>query len=288
MTDAGVQFPAAVPGGRLKRAIRTTLGRLLTLVDPAAAARVAAGDLPARLGRRERLLIASLVARHAKAGTLDQLAPLHAWLWQGEQAVSFHQWAQARFDSWWTPYHAQIVVPLRSLIERDGSPYHSLCEIGCGSGLILEDLARRLPTLRSITGLDLSASQTRLNRSRRVDPRIRFEHGDACQWIPRQGGAGTVYLTVAGVFEYFSRDSLQSLFALLAQQQAPAVIALIEPIAANHDLDQDPQSHPYGFENSVGHNYRHLLREAGFELHFLRRQHLEGQMFLLLVAECRG
>ena len=150
---------------------------------------------------------------------------------------------------------------------------------------VLEDIAQRLPNVQLLVGLDLSERQTQINRSRDVDPRIRFETGDAMAWIPAYGEAGTVYLTVAGVFEYFPRQALQEMFAYMAAHQSPVAVALIEPIPADYDFENEDASRPYGFENSLGHNYLRLLRNLGFTTRFQEIQVVEGQTFLLLVAE---
>jgi SAM-dependent methyltransferase len=284
-----LQFPTAQTGNRFIRVLKIAIGRLISWVAPAIAARIAAGQMPPRIGFVERAVIACQVHRHMQAGTLDQLAPLHAWLWRGEQAVSFHEQAKARFDGFWLAHHSAIVKPVRQLFEPDSSgvvsAYRRLCEIGCGSGLVLEDIAQRLPNVQLLVGLDLSERQTQINRSRDVDPRIRFETGDAMAWIPAYGEAGTVYLTVAGVFEYFPRQALQEMFAYMAEHQSPVAVALIEPIPADYDFENEDASRPYGFENSLGHNYLRLLRNLGFTTRFQEIQVVEGQTFLLLVAE---
>lgn len=291
MAFEDLQFPLAQSGNRVFMTFKIGVGRFISWIAPGRTARIAAGDVPPRIGFVDRAVLAYLVNNHQRAGTLDQLAPLHAWLWKGEQAVSFHAQAQARFDSFWLASHVAIVEPLRQLFERPANgevSYRSLCEVGCGSGLVLEDLARRLPSVETFMGLDLSERQTQINNSRRLDPRIRFASGDATAWIPSHGGVGTVYLTVAGVFEYFSRRALQELFEHIAVHQTPAAVALIEPVPADYDFDIEDASRPYGFENSLGHNYPRLLSNAGFTILFQAIQVVEGQTFLLLVAEVKG
>ena len=148
MAFDNVQFPTAQTGNRFILMVKIAIGRFISWVAPDFAARVAAGQMPPRIGFLERSVIAYQVHRHVEAGTLDQLAPLHAWLWSGEQAVSFHEQAKARFDSFWLAHHSAIIEPIRLLFEPDPSSglsaYRRLCEIGCGSGLVLEDIARRL------------------------------------------------------------------------------------------------------------------------------------------------
>jgi trans-aconitate methyltransferase len=283
-----LQFPLSQSGSRPTLMLKIEVGRLIGWLAPRRVTRVLAGDIPPRIGFLDRAVVAHLVDKHAREGTLDQLAPLHAWLWKGDQAVSFHAQAKARFDSFWLTHHVAIVEPLRQIFghsQDGGSTYRVLCEIGCGSGLVLEDIARRLPSVERLVGLDLSERQTELNKSHTLDPRICFESGDATEWIPRRGCAGTVYLTVAGVFEYFPRNALQKLFAGIAANQSPAAVALIEPVPADYDFDNEVASRPYGFENSMGHNYPRLLSDAGFRICFQEKQIVEQQTYLLLVAK---
>ncbi len=287
MSFEDIQFPAATGGPGWRNRLKVLLGRAIGTVAPRFAADIAQGKMRDRIGRPERLVIAALVDRHARAGTLGQLAPLHAWLWRGPQALSFHAQAQRRYDEWWLQHHSAIVGPLQHLLEGPADapgPYVRVCEIGCGSGLILEDLARRLPSVSQFVGLDLSPEQTASNRQRRVDPRITFEAGDAMRWVPAHGAPGTIYLTVAGVFEYFRPADLAALFASM-RRQAPAAVALIEPIPADYDPQAEQGSRPYGFENSLAHNYPALLRDAGFTIGFSRQQNINGHHFLLLVAQ---
>jgi SAM-dependent methyltransferase len=177
---------------------------------------------------------------------------------------------------------------LQKLIDTPQSLYRTLCEIGCGSGLVLEDLAKRLTQLDAFIGLDLSPDQTQRNRERAVDHRIRFEAGDATVWIPEHASSGTVFLTVAGVLEYLPRHKLSLLFETIGRTLAPSVIAVIEPIPADYDLEKEIDSRPYGPEHSLGHNYPHLLRAAGFDIRFQQVQKLDRSTHLLVVAEYVG
>ena len=281
-----VQFPASLPSNPLKRFVKVQLGRVVAALNPKYAQKIAAGELPSRLSTREWLLIAALVDRHERAGTLDELAPLHAWLWQGQQAVAFHAQAKERFSSWWLENQVAIVEPIRVLLDAPGSPYRVLCEIGCGSGLVIADLAERLPQLDELIGLDLSPAQTALNREQNTNPRLSFVAGDAAAWVPEHARPGTIYMTVAGVFEYFSYRSLEKLFAHVSTELKPAIIAVIEPIAQDYDLERETVSRPYGSEHSLGHNYILLLRNAGFHVVYQREEQLGGARFLSVVAVC--
>ena len=74
-----------------------------------------------------------------------------------------------------------------------------LCEIGCGSGLVLRHLSTVLGELREFVGIDLSEAQCRLNRVRFAATRLRFESADAIEWIRANVLPGRVYFTNGGV-----------------------------------------------------------------------------------------
>lgn len=285
-----VQFPLLRESSSSKTALKHLIGRLLLRLMPRRAAELERGEVGQALTRRDRFLLTALRERHERAGTLDRLNGLHDWLWAGEQAVRFHEQAQARFDSWWLPCHADIVEALREPIEADAR-YRTLCEIGCGSGIVLADVARRLPQLDHFIGLDLSAEQTLLNRARfgardRGEADLRFESGDAADWIPAHAQAGWVYLSNAGVLEYLPEAKLRGLLSAISAR-GPALFAMVEPLAADHDLATETASKPYGAERSWSHHYPRLLADGGFELLWQRERVWDGIRWIMLVARTR-
>lgn len=280
-----VQFPLAEAAGPgLKASFKAALGTLLLPLFRARADRLAAGDVSGALGRLDRLLIAGLVQRHERAGTLDRLAGLHDWLWAGEQALRFHEQAQARFQHWWLARHSAIVAPLLDELRDRAGAYSVLCEIGCGSGLVLDDLSRRLPQLSRYIGIDLSEAQTRRNRERYVDrPQLQFESGDAAAWLQAHAQPGWIYFSNAGVLEYFTERRLRGLLGDAAAR-GPAAFAIVEPLAADHDLERDTASRPYGAERSWSHAYPQLFRDGGWTLCWQQELVFAGQRWLLLLA----
>ena len=122
---------------------------------------------------------------------------------------------------------------------------------------------RACPQLESLTGLDLSSSKILSNQARDFPSRVVFECANALNWIPAHSQTHTIFLTIDGVFEYFSEAELKTLFSAIAKR-APAMIALIEPIPVDYDFDQEQASRPYNEERSLGHHYPSLLSAAGF------------------------
>ncbi|MDB5971339.1 MAG: hypothetical protein JWQ90_3789 [Hydrocarboniphaga sp.] len=280
-----VRFPLAgseQPGlkGRLKAGVGVVLASLMTQ----RAASLAEGRVADDLSLADRLLIAGLVRRHERLGTLDQLNGLHDWLWAGRQALAFHEQAQARFESWWVERHSAIVSPLYDELSAIPGRYTTLCEIGCGSGLVLADLERRLPQPKRLIGLDLSAEQTERNRRcYRDSSRLSFDSGDAAAWLPAQAQPGWALFSNAGVLEYFPEAKLRKMLRYLAGLR-PAAFAIVEPVDRSHDLDRQLASRNYGVERSWSHNYPYLFTDCGYTLRWQRELDFAGLRWMLLLA----
>jgi ubiquinone/menaquinone biosynthesis C-methylase UbiE len=84
--------------------------------------------------------------------------------------------------------HAEIVTRSLDLaLAHCPSPDHVL-DVGCGSGLLLRDLARRLPGAASLAGVDAAAGMIEQARAKASDPRLKFELGTA-ERLPFPDGA---------------------------------------------------------------------------------------------------
>lgn len=290
-TMQDIQFPLAQSGSRPKQMLRVAAGLLLGLLRPGRRQALLDGR-PGRerLALVDRLLIAALVWQHRRRSDLGALSGLHRWLWQGEQAERVHAQAEARFENWWLPRHSAIVAPLQAALAdaaASGRPITTLCEIGCGTGRVLADLAERLPPSIRLLGLDLSPGQIAANRERHaaMADRLRFEAADATPWLAAHGAPCWAYLANGGVLEYFSEAMLEALLRGIAEQQSPAVIALVEPLPDDYDLDRETASRPYNAELSLGHNYPLWLRRCGWRLRYRERQDVGGVRWLLVVAD---
>lgn len=284
MGDA-VKYALALSSNPLRRRLDPIIGALFLLLRPGRALALARGEGGAKHSAIERMMIAALVARHERAGTLGELAALHRRMWEGEEGVKFHAQAEKRFQTYWVENFSSIVEPLREAIAAAPTPLETLCEIGCGSGLVLEDLSKLLPEVFALVGLDLAPDQIARNVVRfDGNPRLRFEAGDAATWIAEHAAPGWVYLTNSGVLEYLGEAEVRALFATIAERLRPAVFALIEPIADDYDLARETWSRPYNFEKSLGHNYPHLLAAAGWTVRHQDERRIDGTRMLTLVA----
>ena len=75
--------------------------------------------------------------------------------------------------------HADIVTRALDLaLARCPSPARIL-DVGCGTGQLLRDLARRLPGAATLTGIDAAPAMISQARARAEDPRLTFVQGVA-------------------------------------------------------------------------------------------------------------
>lgn len=194
-------------------------------------------------------------------------------------------------EAWWLACRDPMVAVLQELLAEPLSPYVRICQIGCGSGHVMEDLARELPVVDSLVGFDCRAERIARNRGRMVDTRIRFETGNINDWVALHGRPGTIYLSVSGSFEYASRLSLQALFATGARLLAPAVFAMVEPIPDDLESAYLPRGSAGPTPTSpgptsLGHDYLTLLRDAGFVVRHQQEVRVGDTLLLMMLAEC--
>ncbi len=263
------------------------LGRLLLPVMRHRAQRILTQGLPPQPSALDWLLLAGLIGRHQRRGTVEELAPLHRWLWTGPAALSFHEIASERFERWWRPHHSRIAEPIRrGAAELD---LRILYEIGCGCGRVLDDLLKTVPQLSTGIGIDLCHDQVLHNRLAFHDlSKLSFVSADAVDWIPLNAQRHAVFFTNAGVLEYIPAEALRQLLRHTACHCAPCGFAIVEPLGHDFDLDREIQTRVYGAERSLCHPYPHYFREAGFQIRFQEEQQVDGFRWLLLMGTAEG
>jgi SAM-dependent methyltransferase len=282
------QFPISLPYSGWKRHLILGTGRALVSVFPEKASRLKAGEVPSEPSRWDRLLLAGLVDTHLRRGRLDELTALHDWVWTGDVAVNFHAGAEARFAEVFLAHHSAIVPALQAAMTDTGGRYTTVCEIGCGSGLVLDHLSRTLAGQRQYIGLDMSPRQVELNRRRFEDRPLRFEAGEGLTWVLRNGQRRSIFFTNGGVLEYFPPRRLHALLSWIAGALSPSLVAIVEPLADGHDADADPDSRPFGIENTFSHPYPRAFAQAGLEVLWRREVWVGAQRWLMMVAYAPG
>lgn len=212
----------------------------------------------------DRLMLSALLERAERKGTLEQFTHRQQQhFWATPAAAAYHADVEFRFRELFLGENASFVDELDTLIAQRQPA--AICEIGCGSGQVIDHLARKHPNVARCVGIDLSATQIARNAERFDAPSLEWVAGDAVRWLDRHATSNWAVISNNGVFEYFLRSDLERLFASIAQRR-PSILALLEPMDPDHDLDRDPESRPYGSERSFSHNYLALLRGAGFRI----------------------
>ncbi len=269
-----------LPLDPLRRRASIAWGRMVLLFRPQLTEQFEAGRRPT--DQHERSALHALTASYRGNDRLDRLAAQHVEFWSGPSALPFHANAAHRFERVFRKRHYAIVAQLEKVIAASGVV--KLCEIGCGSGQVLTHLARCLPTLTRLVGLDLSAEQIAINRARNRDSRVEYQHGDAATWIASHADGGWAWFCYGGVLEFFTQQSLVDLLELCAARP-PVVFALVEPLADDFDVDREATSLRFNIELTLSHAYPRLLAAAGFQTVWRSECRAMGFRWLMLIAQ---
>ena len=213
-------------------------------------------------GITERLIRHHMGLKALRSVDGKEQEKLHRDFWKNQQSSAFYEHTDYRFME---------VLPLLkthiNTLEKLTNEYQiqTICEIGTGNGHWIAYVQKQLLNVERFVGIDLSTSQISVNRDKYPD--VEFVAGDADEWIREHGVSNTLYMVNGGVFEYFSRTSLQALFATIASPGSGNLLAIFnEPLDEHHDLENDMESHPNDTEYSTSHNHPHLLLHAGFTI----------------------
>ncbi|HEX5379572.1 MAG TPA: class I SAM-dependent methyltransferase [Phenylobacterium sp.] len=267
-----------------KDALTILIGRAAELALPGLSREIDENRNTGRAARLKRAILRARLARAHSKGDTASIEDTLAAFWKGNAGDRFHEHhSELRFQLF-LDQHAGAIDALADVLQGAGADFHRLVEIGCGDGAVLDYCVERLPQIREAVGLDVNAEViARTNAARPSDDRCAFFNAEAGDWLAANPRPGTVMLSNGGVLEYFSQESFDGLLRTLAAA-APAAMVLIEPVAAHHDLDRQPQSFVFGEENSFSHNHRRRLSEAGFRIAFEREVTTPGIRWMLMVG----
>jgi len=230
----------------------------------------------------EKLLKLGLLHTTIKSENMDLLADYHLKFWQSDGAVTWHQHADSKPPI--LPQFECIIDDINSLNDNSSVPYDTLCEIGSGTGKLLNHLSKNLTNIKTFTGLDLSEETVAKANKEYGKQNIQFFAADAKQWIKENGRSHCIYLCYGGVLEYFPQDILLAFLTSIKEQYSPCIFAIVEPNGINHDLSATTESESYSNEFSYSHHYEYLFGEAGFNIKHAEIKHYEdhfNMMYLL-------
>ncbi|MBA2388133.1 MAG: methyltransferase domain-containing protein [Acidimicrobiia bacterium] len=190
--------------------------------------------------------------------------------WSPEQ---YHRFAEERARPFWD---------LIELIETD-RPIHRAVDLGCGSGELTAEAARRLG-VSSMVGLD-SSPQMRAAAADHADRRTAFAEGDLSTWH----SPGDVDLVLAAASLQWVPDHVDVLARWTASLAPGGQLAVQVPDNATHPSHQIAAElgHAEPFRSAMGgdvpvdptavnvlepQEYAELLYELGYERHLVRLQ----------------
>lgn len=230
----------------------------------------------------DRLIGAGLAYRMLRARRFGELGYLHKRFWGGAKAKAYHDAAPDRFDSVFVRYHMPLIDKLETLL-RAHREFKTLCEIGSGAGLVADYLAKRFDTITRYIAVDLDPATVAAARATYRHPKLEFVTGDATAYLNEHGASNWVLFTQNGVLEYFDPEAIDGFFTAVAALK-PVTLALIEPVARDHDLETQFESWPFGQEFSFSHNYPYLLAQHGLRIIFREEVTVCGYRYLLMLA----
>lgn len=272
---------------KARDALKRIIGSVAEFTHPELGREIDEARNTTRAVKVKRAIHYARLRRAQAAGDIDALEGVLSAFWKGEPGNAFHdRFIEARVD-YFLKYHTAIVEALRDLPAVSGLRPTRLVEIGCGDGKALAYCLERLPWVTQAVGLDINeAVIARNSDDGTFDRKISFVATDAREWLTENALPGTVAFTNGGVFEYFSQESFDRTVAALSASK-PAAIALIEPVAPEHDLARQAESLVFGYERSFSHNHRHRLDRAGFEIVFEREMQIGKVRWMLMIGVAR-
>ncbi|MDR2988615.1 MAG: class I SAM-dependent methyltransferase [Nocardiopsaceae bacterium] len=101
---------------------------------------------------------------------------------------AFHDRASGYETGYRGQFHSDIVTRAVNLALAHCPSPRRILDVGCGTGLLLRELAGRLPGAISLTGIDAAAGMVGQARAKSGDPRLTFVLG-AAERLPFDDGS---------------------------------------------------------------------------------------------------
>jgi SAM-dependent methyltransferase len=259
---------------KFKLVVKNQLANAISIAFPSLAREIETGKNPTKYAWLKKQIIDGRKARSTKISDFDQLQEAHFDYWRGDLGTKFYGAYPSRFEDWFLGEHAILITELERLIQT-GSGINRIIEIGCGDGQVLNYLSCKLSGIKNAVGIDINKEIIQENNKKYKDnSKLEFIAIDGREGIRANLQDKTLILSYGGVLEYFSEQSVADIFRLIQSESRNCAIAVVEPIAPDHNLVTTLNSIPFGREKSFSHNHEYLLRETGFKIFF------EGERFI--------
>ncbi len=255
----------------IQRRLKGHAGKFLMKLKPELSAAVRASPFSTSWSQSGKLIRNALLIRAIETHDHAMICEFLRDYWSSSVSDEFYDGFAHRYETVFLAHHQGIVAEVAKVIEKTGAEINQVIEIGAGDGKILEHFSNHLEGIPIFKGMDINAAQMENNRIKHAEsPRLSFHQGDASAWLAAETRPGTLLLSNGGVLEYFTREDVRKMFQNLGTNGAPCLVVLTESIATDHDLKNESETYPYGFELSLSHNYEALLKEAGFSIGFMK------------------
>lgn len=282
--SSNVRFPLQPASSPVKRGLHRLLGTIAKIFMPQRAAALADPTQTLSLTRSDYWMLQSMVAHDARHAVLGRFDHLHLQFWGGSDAANFQiAEGQRRFQRFLDSHATTMLPAVQSALAH--TPCTRWLEIGTGTGEVLNFWAQQLPNFTRFDGIEYNPTLAAYSQSRATDARIQIVAGDGMQLVRTIALGPTVFWTYGGVLEYFSTAVIADYFAWIAQRTEPSILALIEPIGADHQLGSGPLSQAYGSESTHSHDYARLATQAGLRVRYQFETITGKQRWTLLLAD---
>lgn len=207
----------------------------------------------------------SLLKKAEEEQNYNQLSEFHKAFWKKKGAKYFLE-NDDSFEKSFLPECTFLFDLVELKLSMEQHNFHTIVEIGCGNGKVLNYLSTKFPDIERFVGIDLSQQQISMNKNTYVsNTKLEFIASDAFDWVNTHATENMIFVTSRGVLEYFTEPKLLDFFNKLNNLGKTTFVA-IEPNGIYHDLQTNKSSQPYGYERSFSHNYEALFKTAGFHL----------------------
>ncbi len=282
-------FTTAKPS--LTKSIKSLIGSVVASACPEVAM-----DLYRRPVREPSRLVERLILCHLRARAIHQnrnrfFERLHRDFWQGGGGDVYSENCGDLLDDLCLTQQVAELQELHSLWSK--LRMERMVEFGTCNGRLLDHLHDRFRPADPSTGIDINAEQIRRNQEKHDPSTLTFFAGDAQAWL--EGSAGsegyrqgkTLFISNGGVLEYFSRTQLDQMLSHIRSECANSLFFASEPVAADHDMEREKGSLPFGKELSFSHNYADVFEANGFELLHQRRFVFQQWTMMATIALAR-
>ena len=251
----------------MKEQIKNILGNVLLTLFPKKAAILEKKGLTILVPKfniLERQMRNAILKNAESKNNFDKLSKIHNDYWVN-QGIDVFSWNNS-FRTNFLPNCIFLLDIVKENFFKNEIQFDTLVEIGVGNGDALHYLEINFPKIDKFIGIDLSTEQTKINQEKyKENVRLEFVNCDAFEWVKREGSKNTIFMTLNGVFEYFTEQQLRR-FIEYINGLGQVLFVIIEPVVLNHNFEQNPNSTIYGIEKSFSHNYSKIFQDYGFKI----------------------